>query len=202
MALGEILMEDVRIVFRNFAGKEGQYNREGDRNFSVVLDEKTADELEEDGWNVKRKPPKEEGDDSFNHLSVSVSFKGRPPRVSIVTSKNRTVLEEQDVEMLDWIDIEHVDVIIRPYEWRVNGKTGVKAYLKTIYVKIVEDELDLKYEHLPQVGGHQRPELTAGASVQMPALPPGEQDIIDIEAEWDDVMEEEKKAPPRGRGKS
>lgn len=32
-----ILLEDVRIIFRNFAGREGMYNREGDRNFAVLL---------------------------------------------------------------------------------------------------------------------------------------------------------------------
>lgn len=145
MALGEVLMEDVRIVFRNFAGREGQYNREGDRNFSVVLDEETADRLEKDGWNVKRKPPREDGDEEFIHLPISVSFKGRPPRLVLITSRNRTVLDESTCEMIDYAEIKNVDVIIRPYEWAVNGKTGVKAYLKTIYVVINEDPLDLKY---------------------------------------------------------
>jgi hypothetical protein len=172
MALGEVLLEDTRIVFRNFAGKEGQYNREGDRNFAVVLDPETADEMQKDGWNVRRKPPKEEGDDEFIYLQVAVSFKGRPPRMAIITSRNRTILDEDTCELLDWAEIENVDVKLRPYEWRVNGKTGVKAYLKTIYVKIREDELDLKYEHLPLAGGTQRPEL-------MPART--EDDFIDGE---------------------
>ena len=39
-----VLMEGVQIIFRNFAGREGQYNREGDRNFAVLLDEKVAHE--------------------------------------------------------------------------------------------------------------------------------------------------------------
>ena len=42
-----VLMEGVRIIFRNFAGREGQYNREGDRNFAVLLDDKVANAMAE-----------------------------------------------------------------------------------------------------------------------------------------------------------
>jgi len=147
-----ILMEGVQIIFRNFSGKEGQYNREGDRNFAVLLDEKVAKDLSIDNWNVKwLKPRDEDEDDSPQaYLQVSVNFKGRPPRIVLITSRGRTNLDEGSVEMLDWADIKNVDLIIRPYEWTVNGKSGIKAYLQSIYVTIEEDALEMKYSELDQ----------------------------------------------------
>ena len=143
-----LTMEGVRIVFRNFAGKEGMYNREGDRNFAVLLDDDVAQAMAADGWNVKYLKPREEGDDAQAYIQVSVNFKGRPPRIVIVTSRNRTTLGEDEIETLDWVDIDNVDLIVRPYEWAVNGKTGIKAYLQSIYVTINEDPLELKYGDL------------------------------------------------------
>src|SRR5580765_6475585 len=147
-----VLMEGVRIIFRNFAGKEGQYNREGDRNFAVLLDERVATDLATDGWNVKWLKPREdaEGEDPQAYLQVSVNFKGRPPRIVLVTSRGRTNLDEGSVEMLDWADILNVDLIVRPYEWTVNEKSGIKAYLQSIYVTIEEDALEIKYSELDQ----------------------------------------------------
>lgn len=147
-----VIMEGVRIIFRNFAGKEGQYNREGDRNFAVLLDEKVANDMAEDGWNIKWLKPREEEEEEEQqaYMSVSVNFKGRPPRVVLVTSRGRTNLDEDSVEMLDWADITNVDLIVRPYEWSVNGKTGIKAYLQSIYITIEEDALELKYADLDE----------------------------------------------------
>jgi hypothetical protein len=146
-------MEGVRIIFRNFSGKEGQYNREGDRNFAVLIDDTVANTLAEDGWNVKWLKPREEDEAEEStqaYLQVSVNFKGRPPRVVLITSRGRTNLDEHSVEMLDWADIKNVDLIVRPYEWVVNQKSGIKAYLQSIYVTIEEDALELKYGDLDQ----------------------------------------------------
>lgn len=147
-ALKPVVMEGMWIVFRNFAGKEGQYNREGDRNFGVILPPDVAEAMLADGWNVKYLKPREEDDDAQPYLPVSVNFKGRPPHVVMITSRGRTELREDDVELLDWADIRNVDLIVRPYDWAVSGKTGIKAYLKSIFVTIEEDELELKYAHL------------------------------------------------------
>lgn len=146
-----VLMEGVRIIFRNFAGKEGKYNREGDRNFAVLLDDEVANAMAADGWNVKWLKPREDADEDETpqaYLQVSLNFKGRPPRVVMITSRGRTHLDEDSVEMLDWADILNVDLIVRPYEWTVNGKSGIKAYLQSIFVTIEEDALERKYAEL------------------------------------------------------
>lgn len=162
----QAILEDVQIAFRNFAGKEGQYNREGDRNFAVLLDNDTADAMAKDGWNVKHLKPREEGEVEQAYISVSVNFKGpRPPRVVMITSKGRTPLPEELVEFLDYADIKTVDIILNPYNWSVSGKSGVKAYLKSMYVIIQEDYLELKYNQVPELGAAPEPLAIEGGFV-------------------------------------
>jgi len=139
------MVEDARLIFRNFAGKEGQYNREGDRNFAVVLDPETAAAMLEDGWNVRYLQAREEGDEETPYISVAVNFNNRPPRVMMITSSSRVALDEASVEVLDWADLKVVDLIARGYEWSVNGKTGIKAYLQSLFATIEEDALEKKY---------------------------------------------------------
>ena len=71
-----VLMEGVKIIFRNFSGKEGQYNREGDRNFAVLLDDGVAETMAADGWNVKWLKPREDDEDEKEqpYLAVSLNF--------------------------------------------------------------------------------------------------------------------------------
>jgi hypothetical protein len=143
-----VTIENARLIFRNFAGKEGQYNREGDRSFGVLLDDDIASLMAQDGWNVKWLKAREEGEKEQAYLSVSVNFGYRPPKIVLITTKGKTFLDEEMVETLDWADIAVADMIVRPYYWDVNGKTGVKAYLHALYVTINEDELELKYADL------------------------------------------------------
>jgi hypothetical protein len=152
-----VLMEGVRIIFRNFAGKEGQYNREGDRNFGVILDPAVAEQMLADGWNVKYLRAREEDEQPTPWVSVSVSYKGRPPKIVIITSKGRTTLPEDMVEVVDWVDIATIDLIITPYNWSVRGENGVKAYLKTMYLVVAEDELDHKYSDVPEIEAGTKP---------------------------------------------
>lgn len=157
-----VMIEDARVVFRNFAGDEGAYNRKGDRNFCVLLDEDNAAQMQKDGWNIKFLKAREPGDADQAYVQVSVSYKSKPPTVVLITSKGRTTLPEDMVETLDWVDIGKVDLIFNPYSWNVNGNSGVKAYLKSIFVTVAEDELMLKYADVPELEvGHRPLELEA-----------------------------------------
>lgn len=140
-----VTLEGARLMYRNFKGAENQFNREGDRNFAVVLDDRTAKDLLAQGWNVKETNPREDDDEAIPYLPVSVGYKGRPPRIVMMTSRARTSLGEHEVEVLDWADIENADLVVRAYDWDVNGKSGRKAYLKTLYVTIAEDAIEAKY---------------------------------------------------------
>jgi hypothetical protein len=148
MAEDTVVMEGVQLIFRNFRGEEGKYNQAGQRNFAVLLDEPTAQAMAADGWPVKWLNPRDEEEEEHPqaYLPVAMKYdKGRPPRVVLITSQGKRNLEEHEVEDLDWVRMANVDMIVRPYNWDVNGKQGVKAYLQSLYVTIEEDELELKY---------------------------------------------------------
>lgn len=140
-----ITIENAVIRFRNFSGAAGRFNPAGKRNFCVFLDNETANVLQNDGWNVKWLQPRNEEDNPQGYLQVNVSFDNYPPKIMLITSNGRTMITEETVDSLDWAEIETVDIVIRPYNWEVNGKQGVSAYLKSMYVTIVEDTLDKKY---------------------------------------------------------
>ena len=128
---GILQIDDARIIYRNFKGEGGKFNREGDRNFAVIIpNQEIADALVTEGWNVKIKPPREDGDDPFMYLPVKVKFNERGPHVYLKTGKRSNKLDEDSIACLDSIDILKVDLDVRPYDWDVNGKQGRTAYLQ------------------------------------------------------------------------
>lgn len=139
-------IEDARIIYRNFEGIASKYNREGDRNFAVVIpNQEICDELINDGWNVKIKPPRDDEDAPFMFLPVKVKFNNRGPAAYLVSGDQVTKLNEDTIGMLDDIDIASVDMDIRPYDWEVNGKTGRSAYLQAINVNQNIDRFGARY---------------------------------------------------------
>ena len=145
-----IKIENARIVFRNLSGKPDKFNPQGGkRSFSVVIeDPKFANELKKEGWNIKQFNPSPDSDEEPAHfISVKVSYNNIPPHIYLCTSKNKTLLNEDTVGQLDYAEISNVDIVITPYQYEMSGRSGISAYVKTMYVTVVEDEFASKYEY-------------------------------------------------------
>lgn len=157
MIKDSIVIEDAKIGFRNFSGNAGKFNPAGRRNFCVFLEDELGKVLETDGWNVRWLQPKDEADEPKPYLQVAVSYENIPPKILLISGKGKTILDDNSINILDWAEIEEVDLIIRPYNWEVSGKTGVKAYVKSMYVTIVEDEFESKYYDVPDSAANSMP---------------------------------------------
>lgn len=157
-----VLMEGVRLVFRNFEGKEGPYNPPGAKSTGIILPDQEVDGVPldramlEDGWNVKYlNPSEEEKEEGIEQgpawIPVKVRYDGgKPPKITMITQRGRTMLDDDTVEMLDWAEITNVDVIIRAFPWGPNamGASGIAAYVQTMFVTIEEDPLEAKYAEM------------------------------------------------------
>ena len=143
---GILQIDDARIIFRNFRGEGSKFNREGDRNFAVVIpSEELSDELIEAGWNVKIRAPREDGEEPFRYLPVKIKFNERGPIAYLKTGANVVRLSEDSIACLDEIDILSVDMDIRPYDWEVSGNTGRTAYIQSIHVTQEVDRFAARY---------------------------------------------------------
>lgn len=202
---GELKLENIRMIWRNFAGEERMFNEDGKRKFSIPLDEGLALELRALGWNVKDNSAKVALDPNrelLYHLEVNVKFNKRPPRIFMISKKwsheeqkevpVRTPLDEDTVALLDYAEFDNVDVILSPFNYNISGRQGVSAYLKTLFAIIHQDDLEKKYAHIPLEGADQ-------AQLEL-------ENIIDAQVESDtdwvtdeDQGDEEQLALPRGR---
>jgi hypothetical protein len=138
---GILQIDGARITHKNFSGAPSQFNRKGDKNFSLIIDDEIlADKLVNDkneygvGWNVKVKPPRDADEDPFIYLGVKVRFNDFGPNVYLKSGNNMVRLDEESISCLDSIAIESVDLDIRPYDSEVNGKPYRSAYLQGMCV--------------------------------------------------------------------
>lgn len=137
----DLMIEDAKILFTNFAGSPTRYNSEGGkREFSVALPLNLVEDLERDGWNIKfRKNADGEFDPERPYLGVKVSYKFRAPAIWLITGGRKQLMTEDTVGTLDNITIKTADVVIHPSVYDVRGQQGISAYVKELYV-VMDDE--------------------------------------------------------------
>ena len=142
-----------QIIFKNFEGRGDKFNREGDRNFSLRIDDPdTADALIKEGWNVRIKEGRDEDEGPFMRLPIKVKFTDYGLNVYLVTGTRRNELNEETIACLDNIEIESVDMDIRPYDWDVNGRNGRTAYLQSMEVVQRIDRFAARYANQSEDG--------------------------------------------------
>lgn len=140
------------LMFSNFEGKEGRYNDEGARNFNIRLNQKDADYLTDEGFRVRPVPPKDPDAEPLFLLKVNVMFKDDPkdsrnPKILLKNNHGNKKLDENSVQILDWADIENVNVSINPYNSPKNDHTT--AYLNMLIAQMHEDPFEAEFYDVP-----------------------------------------------------
>lgn len=142
----KLIVENAQIIFRNFSGNADKFRQAGTRSFGLILDNELAEKLAEDGWNIKYLKPRSEDEEPTPFTTIKINYDHiRKPNIWLVTKHSKTLLNENTVGMLDTSDIASVDIEISSYHWETNGKTGVKGYVKHMYVTVIEDAFADKY---------------------------------------------------------
>ena len=149
---GRIKIEDIDgkdMMFRNFRGEPGPKNRQGDRNFTIVLhDEEMAQQLANRHWYVKAVPPRREGDELTFRIDVKLGYKidRLKPKIVIHSKQGAVSIDEDMVYKLDGYRFERYHVVLNPHYWiNDNGEDQIKAYLLEFHGDLVEDYFADKY---------------------------------------------------------
>lgn len=150
----KLVVKDANIPFSNFAGKPTKFNKDGGkRDFTIKFsDDKLVEDLIKDGWHIRTKPGREgydEGEQYFLDVKISYNDKAPHPRVELITHKGTTDIGEDEIGMLDWAEVERVDVVVVQYHYDFGGRQGVSAYLRSMKVWLVEDGLDSPEDEEP-----------------------------------------------------
>lgn len=175
----DFTLKEIRMAFRNFAGREEKFNPAGARNFLILLEEDKAAEMAALGWPIKRMRPRDDEPEGAPFIKVKVRYEPKPPKIYLVTSRGKTLMDEAALASLDYVDIERADVTLNPYEWDINGNEGVTAYVKTLFIKAVEDYLEEEWNQL--IEGWQREKQLA--------LTSGSEELDYIDVDFDEVRE-------------
>ena len=147
--VNNINIEGAIVIWKNFSGERDKFNP-GKRGFSVVIDDTVmADELKQEGWNIKERNLQEGADPSEQEWTLPVKLNmNRYTQVWLIVGNHKTLLDENTVAQLDVVDFINCDISIRPYEWEMGGRTGITAYVDSMYVTIRENKFAEKYADL------------------------------------------------------
>ena len=142
---GDLSIEGAIIIWTNFEGRPTKFNPAGGkRTFVLVLTDTVAEELRNEGWNIKTREPREEGEDPLFFTEIVINMDSKfPPKVVLYSEfngkKSANKLTSETIRQLDSINIANVDVIIHPYEHNFSSVANVKGYANALYITQAPD---------------------------------------------------------------
>lgn len=136
-----VSIENTRFIFEtNFSGDPRRDKFGSDKRYcNIIIPEQLADELIDEGINVRSTDPKDGGYEKTYFVKATVNYDSKyPPRIYLVSGKNPPeLLDAESVSIIDTMYIRNVNVILSKYYNANTGKTSL--YVRTMYV---EQELD------------------------------------------------------------
>lgn len=143
----KLYIEDAQLLYSNFAGREQTdpngriVNNAGNMNFSIVIPEDMVDRMIDDGWNIKIRAPREEGEEVIHYMKVNISYRFSEPEIIMYINGSEKHLHQDTIGNLDEAEIIGLDVCVtHPSE---EGRNG---YLSEMRVTIEPNPFDLKYQ--------------------------------------------------------
>ena len=138
---GDLEVQGAGIIFKNFSGAPTEFNPAGGkRTFSLVLPKELADDLAEEGWNIRRRSAKDDGDEDMFYTEIVVNMNSKyPPKLHILyrydDREKLVLLDEASLDELDNNLLSDVDILIHPFNHGRSNSAGatVKGYLKSLY---------------------------------------------------------------------
>lgn len=140
---GNLVIENAVIFWTNFKGEATRFNPQGGkRTLNVAIPEEMVEDMRDDGWNIKRRDPRDDQDDVLYFTECVLNMNSKyEPRVMLCTEwkgkKTMTALHGDSVGKLDDIRCENVDLVIHPHR----HDAGCKGYVNTIVATQAKTDL-------------------------------------------------------------
>lgn len=136
-----VSIENTRFIFEtNFSGDPRRDKFGSDKRYAnIIVPEELAEELTDEGFNVRHTDPKDNEYEKTYFVKAAVNYDSKfPPRIFLVSGDNPPeLLDVESVGVIDTMYIRNVNVILSKY---YNAKIDKwSLYVRTMYV---EQELD------------------------------------------------------------
>lgn len=136
-----VSIENTRFIFEtNFSGDPRRDKFGSDKRYAnIIIPEELAEELVDEGFNVRHTDPKDSKYEKTYFVKASVNYDSKfPPRIFLVSGDNPPeLLDSESVGVIDTMYIRNVNVILSKYYNTKIDKWSL--YVRTMYV---EQELD------------------------------------------------------------